>query len=1066
MNEEKKFPIGIILKLLVVLALPLLLFRYVDVQPATGGTSGFSQGNQTTVKDIAVVNEDLGYQLEEKKVSFGQDIAMLLNDQIKQDDYEWTVVNRSTAEQGLSNQTYNAVMYVPSDFSENVLTFTEENPKKAAVNYVVQPNLEAKDRENVHRIMANAKNIINQEMSMNYWSYVSQEINHLKEQFDTILEKEIEFQEEMSSFYASESLAEKINQHKNNLEGILSSTEQANEISTNGSSSMEEVEAEINTFVKALEDYKETQQQQKGLLDEFQLENQEAIQTGVERYQEALALSTNLTKEQIQGFQTPVYFQQEVIQKDIQGFQKSYQNVFDQLLEAKYGSTDENGEHLKNGFVHWQENGETEIRSQLLKMNEVLLQTYHDALIEETKTDIYRIANKIHDIEPSEEDDHPSLPEEQTVDVDELTDHVKELSTSIYSLKNVVSDTETTVNQESPSNNEKKPTNEEKSITENNPSDSNSTDENTEIEKEGSNELNEAESTPESAENETVVAQPTEEKQEESSKPESESDDKEQLEETSNPESNVEQSKKPTNPNWSDVLEDLDQLEETVNDLPDTESQKEYAEELQNAYDKLSNIEDQIFESVVERIVTTQVSIIDSKSLSPREKEALTNHFLDAKRIEDKDVALLMDYFKELTALDQALDRRDSINLVLVRKLLADDEMQSEINDLLDINTPYTKELQDMFTVLLDDGEDIGEMTLLEQRFNKLVKDTNEFLEEYNSQILEEQNKILKHIDLLTSTASQITEQLQVVNAETFEWEESSSVEYLDGQLVVNVQQISASSLEQLADLTSSLEESQTNITNATEDLQAQVNRVQQESENLNDRWSTNVASTSMIREDIYEILDNTLIDGQENPVVYNHLASPVQVAGQMNGKVLSQTEERVPPVVLFVIILVSGLLIGFISHYYRNVSYLIQGALFGLMNLAVGLIISIYGLNMYGLDNAQAIQWSIFTILLLFVCSNVVRAGLFIGPFIGWMVSIATIMFFISPLLNIVLPEFNFANPVSNAYLSIQYGLDTPVILTMVILIGIVLLLSVFIYMLQNIRNKAVVDEHDEKAS
>src|SRR5699024_11036131 len=147
-----------------------------------------------------------------------------------------------------------------------------------------------------------------------------------------------------------------------------------------------------------------------------------------------------------------------------------------------------------------------------------------------------------------------------------------------------------------------------------------------------------------------------------------------------------------------------------------------------------------------------------------------------------------------------------------------------------------------------------------------------------------------------------------------------------------------------------------------------------------------------------YDVLYNTMVDGQNNPYVFDHLSNPVNVEGQVDGKVLSESEDRMPPVVLFIIILLSGLLIGFLTQYYSNNSYLIQAGLFLLLNIAVGLIISIYGLNIYPLDDSHAIMWSAFTILLLMACSNIVRGGLFIGPFVGWLVSLVMIIFFISP--------------------------------------------------------------------
>ncbi|MYL57796.1 type VII secretion protein EsaA, partial [Virgibacillus halodenitrificans] len=253
MSEGLKSSLTLAAKILVILVLPLLLFRYVDSQPVPA----VQEEEDEATRSVAVVNEDTGIIQEEEKLILGQEIPALLNEQ---KDYKWTVVNRSAAEQGFSNQKYDAIIYVPSTFSENIMTFKEDKPTKAALNYVIQPNLEAKDRQRIHREMATAKNKINEEMSTIYWSYVSKEVDNIRAQFDKILEKEVAFQDAMYSFYtpSSKTLAHEIDQHKNNLENILNQTDQINDVSSDSANAANEAENKMKTFTEALEAYKET----------------------------------------------------------------------------------------------------------------------------------------------------------------------------------------------------------------------------------------------------------------------------------------------------------------------------------------------------------------------------------------------------------------------------------------------------------------------------------------------------------------------------------------------------------------------------------------------------------------------------------------------------------------------------------------------------------------------------------------------------------------------------------------------------------------------------------------
>lgn len=293
---KTKKTIGLMMKLLIILVIPLLLFRYVDSQPTNVNVSDSEEKKGT--RDIAVVNEDNGIVMSSEEVLLGNEIPILLNEK-EEKDYNWTVVQRSTAEQGFNDRTYDAVVYITSDFTERVMSFKEENPDKANLNYVIQPYLDAKNRQRIHREMANAENIISENMSTIYWNYVSEEIKNIREHFDSILEKEIAFQNAMYSFYApsSKKMAEEIGQHKKVLESILNQTDNINEVSKGNIDMGMEAEKEMNLFAEALGKYKEAQQTQQQSLHEFLVENKEIIHKGIQ-------LNDQLMKKGIQDLNT------------------------------------------------------------------------------------------------------------------------------------------------------------------------------------------------------------------------------------------------------------------------------------------------------------------------------------------------------------------------------------------------------------------------------------------------------------------------------------------------------------------------------------------------------------------------------------------------------------------------------------------------------------------------------------------------------------------------------------------------------------------------------------------
>ncbi|WP_060681083.1 type VII secretion protein EsaA [Virgibacillus halodenitrificans] len=960
MSEGLKSSLTLAAKIFVILVLPLLLFRYVDSQPVPA----VQEEEDEATRSVAVVNEDTGIIQEEEKLILGQEIPALLNEQ---KDYKWTVVNRSAAEQGFSNQKYDAIIYVPSTFSENIMTFKEDKPTKAALNYVIQPNLEAKDRQRIHREMATAKNKINEEMSTIYWSYVSKEVDNIRAQFDKILEKEVAFQDAMYSFYtpSSKTLAHEIDQHKNNLENILNQTDQINDVSSDSANAANEAENKMKTFTEALEAYKETQLEQQKLLEAAQTKNQEAIAAGMESYNKAMEESMAAMQEKLS--------QQSVVFREEQ----------DKIMN-RFGNMELNVQRGKETLNEWRNIQEQSQKILLENMN-----TKFEEILVAPKEELNKAIVTLKEAPNTEINNEI---EGERINFEEVNNLLEDLGKTLDKVSGESLDEENIVKTQEPKHNKEDLTN-----------------------------INEKEGD-ESSENTDEDSETT---------PSTPSDEE-----------------KPSI-NWDEIYSKYSELSKSFTKIVENDN----SEELLKNYSVLIEVSNSLKKKVLDDIDNKEDLILENVP-------ELENAFNNIKDKDNKKLVNLINYSNALSIFQTTISQKEGVNAEIVNFV------ENEMEKWEKMNLGYNQDLLKLFGASSEEIKAVQINSDQGVNFSDLINESRDNIKKYDSIIKEQQKQSSEILKALQQNATEITNQLQTVNADTFEWQESPSLEYLDGQMVFSIQQGTASDLKQLSDLVTNLEENQSEITTNTKDLQAQISTVQKQSDELNNKWSVNVASTGLIREDAYEILGNTVVDGQENPFVYNHLANPVNVEGQVNGKVLSETEERVPPVVMFMIILISGLLIGFLSHYYSNNTYLVQGGLFLLLNLAVGMIISIYGLNLYELDDAQAIKWSVFTILLLMACANVVRGGLFIGPFVGWLASIAMIVFFITPLLNIVVPEFTFNNPVSNVYMGLQYGTETSFILTIIVLAAITLAISAFIYTLQVMRNKARVEPNEEKAS
>lgn len=238
--------------------------------------------------------------------------------------------------------------------------------------------------------------------------------------------------------------------------------------------------------------------------------------------------------------------------------------------------------------------------------------------------------------------------------------------------------------------------------------------------------------------------------------------------------------------------------------------------------------------------------------------------------------------------------------------------------------------------------------------------------------------------------------------------------------MVVSNQQTSLGEIQQLGSSVQSLDEQQGDVIARTDEMFGSIESVQAQSDDLNNRWSSNVDNTGIVYQDIQTILENALSDGHHNDYVYHHLSSPVQVSGEQAEGPIKQTT---PPIVVLVVLLLSSLLIGFLTHQYSSVPISINLALFGILSIIVGLVISIYGLTIYTVSGSQAIEWTIITVLLVIVSSGLVRAAFMAGPWVGWLLSVALILFYTSPLLDMAMPNFSSRNPVAELYISLQAG-------------------------------------------
>ena len=952
MTDQRKHTIKMIAAVLLILAVPALFFQFIGDNPL--------EIKEKATRNIAVVNEDIGTEkaegenTEAEPVQFGKEVAAILDEDSQ---YDWTILSRSAAVNGLKNGQYDAVIYIPSNFSANILTYDEQQPSKAEFEYVVQNQLNAENRQRVLRALEDATGRVNKQMSSLYWSYVAQDMENVREEFDRILEKEITFQNAMLNFYkpSSKDLAGELDQQKQMLEQLQTTMKQAEQETPEQKNTVEQFEKSLASFVEYVEEYQTYQKDQQQLLTLAQQESLTAIQGGtmeVDQVQNETQQAFNEQGSKLASRMT-----------DIQQQLDQNQKTAEKLGSVRLSQAERQARELETVHRNYvdmyimKDNQDTlnRLEGELIPLRESLKQGSPGEEPGNGEEGPPEDDGEVAEPETPGENESPANMEEERANILAVSEQMKNLKTILETIP------------------DPKPDQVTQAITE----------------------------------LENMSAQLV------------------AIEESI-------KSKEDQN-SWKGEYDKLLALYEKL-----TEDNAKLLEENQLLKDENSKLAEKI-KHLTENMNSGSAAIMEQEqtilnSLSPERKQRLESVF--SEPIGNASMNDVLKYHTILSQYEASAKRMNNSSDPAKDSVLADEMQKTKVAAILSIN----EEEQGAWDKLNQ------ELPATEEEMKEVQASALAFMDEYSKELDAQQTAILEDLASMEESANSVLSQVQ-------ESENTASrmpLENSDGTtLVVNQQNISQE-LVMITDLINSLGDRQETVVSSTDVLQQKVNEVQSEADLLNDKWATNVASTQLVRDDVFSILGNTFVDGQNNGYVYEHLANPLQISGEAPAA----QAKAVPPVVILVIILISSLLIGFFSHYFKAAPLLVRGSMFGLLNLIVGLIISVFGLNIYTLTDERAIQWSIFTVLLLFAASTIVRVAFLLGNFTGWLASVGLVAFFISPLLALAAPNFTYEDPMSKVYISIQYDANNLFTQGVIVLIGIILVLTILPFVVNTLKN------------
>ncbi|MCM3705277.1 type VII secretion protein EsaA [Cytobacillus firmus] len=946
MTAKTKYILKMVLVMLLIIAAPAIFFGSIGDNPLLV--------RENATRTIAVVNEDTGADKEDKSLDFGKEITSILSNGSQ---YEWTVIGRSAAENGLRNTKYDAVVYIPSNFSKNIMSYESQQPEKANFEYTVQNQLNSLNREKVLREIQSATNRVNGKISTLYWTYVSQDLENVKSQFDTILQKEIDFQNAMLAFYkpSSKNLAAEIEQQRNMLESIHSTVKTTAESTEEGESNLRQFEENLGSFVQFVDQYKEYQDNQQSVLQKMQDENVVEIQAVAGQKMPARmdALSGDLSegKQELDSGIASVEKQLEENSEEFEDLSAIRKNEVDRQIKEQYKELDE--------YFNKQEESSFKKAAKTIGLLKGELsngqQTGNPGSGAGSASNKNNGRVKPNSITAASLE-APALPgmEEERNEILSVEKEIANLTTSLETIEGTKPEQVVSALNVLPGLSQRLIAVEQK------------------LAAKGSGE--------------NPLQKVVEELHAENAK----------------------------------LIEDLTSLDAAYKSLEEEKNSLLDQLGASMSFSSMINLIEEKEQQIIELGIKYHLGAFDDE---------ITN----TKPVK------MMEYYASLIQYEDLIKNSYSQNPEKVEELV------QKLNSIVAVKEEEQKVWDNLNTAIPSSQQKLSD---LEGQFTA-------FFTEYNKKIEEQQAAIETDLSALQENANAVREQIQTSSTNT-----PVPVDSIDGSSVMAKQEGISQRMLMINDLVGSIGENQSNIVSYTNELEQKVQSVQQDADTLNSKWGSNVETTQMFRDDIYNLLGNTYVNGQKNGPVYEQLSSPLQISGETSAK---KEESKLPPVVVLAIVLLSSLMIGYFSHYFKNAPMLVHASMFVLLNLIVGLIISIFGLNIYSMEQDRAIEWTIFTILLLTAASAIVLAGFKIGNLAGWILSVGLIAFFISPFLALTAPNINYEDPMSKVYMSIQYDSQTLFIPAILILLGIIAFLAIIPFAVRSIKDLRTKRDEDQ---
>jgi type VII secretion EsaA-like protein len=1017
----------------------------------------------TKIAHLALVNEDQGSDVSGQRLNLGNQIAPLFSDK---DDYEWQTVSRSSADDGLKNGDYQAVFYIPSDFTRNIFTYSRQKPKTAIISYQANPKLTAEETAKVQAEFQKVKGTLNQQFSQIYWRVTSDQLSYIRGNFSDVLNKDKQYLQAMSDFYkpSSRNMAQVFDAQLNQINELLNETKQTSGNVSDQQTTLTDTKSQVSKQLDALNKLSDQMNQQiqalektrdinKQLVDDAIAQSQGNLKDLINAFNDGMEnpLSTDVTIENpldsgheltglnnlidgantsLTNINTTANNQFKDIARDypdepitsVEDLVKNLNASKNSILGTLIDSDNEDNLDTVFGKVTTLNKSAQDLYGKGLTLQSRVQDLYDEGhtlfgqgqSLDTQLKDLYEQADALHGQGQTLSDQVQTLYSQATG----LYDDGTELSNQVT---NLLGQAQTLFNQAQTLQQQKKAGYEQVHTLYNMAYD--------QVVKNVSDNIQELEGSTKP----TLV------------QGEQWTGEKAVLDSIRDTQGKI------GGPSGSANNKSIKNIGALTDYLGKLNNDKDYSNPSlfidpteTNNYDQT---ELKVYKVLLDNTNDSLNKLIDFVTKAPAEPTEPADPQVNAPTQPEKIVLQEPKKFDEIT-----LDTPNQIN----EQELKDPDIPGEsglteptdptqsIYQILNHNAEWanhaTGQLTSSVTSLgtirttaqtIDQSQTLSSTKkTIQDKYSSAIKQYSDALDNQKSELGKVENTLTSNMDNAQQQVASIAKPLVVKDPDP-------TFDDVDNGFALSFKSNTFDQLNTIDEALQSISASQSAILKSSKDVQSMVNGVQSDANQLSGSWGQNINATAQLGRAIAQTLGNTGEPGNRNQNAYQQLTSPVNLAGQKigaantvtpNNDQKSASDETVPvqqPFLTLLSILVASILTGFFSYHYRKLSLTANALISVLLALVSSSAIIYYGIAQYGLEGPAAIMWSIFTLGLIAVMSAWIREAYQLSEIVGMLVMTAMIVLFTLPLLKNSMDRFAFQNPATDVYMAIAYGPD-----------------------------------------